>query len=134
MPFSLVPAPPGRSVAGWAAASFDLVREWSSSDAMNRLLEAFGEVPPEPGMPWTPGADDDWLHLNEDLPGWLDAVVAGTGERRVTDDQLDVLRRILVIERLAADDFNFRSRDGVTYTERSQAVEADFSDELRQLV
>jgi hypothetical protein len=105
------------------------------SDAMSRLLEAFGELLPAPGMAWTPGDPaDNWLHLNEDLPSWLDALVGGTGDRRLTDDQLDVLRRALAIERLAADDFNFRSRDGVEYKERSQAVEADFSDELRRLV
>jgi hypothetical protein len=135
MPLSLVPAPPDQSVAGRAAAAFHLVREWLFSDAMDRLLGAFGEALPRPGMPWTPGeAADDWLHLNEDLPGWLDAVIADTGERRLTADQLDVLRRVLMVERLAADDFNFRTREGVAYTERSQAVKADFSDELRELV
>jgi hypothetical protein len=105
------------------------------SDAMARLLGAFDEELPAPGMAWTPGhSADDWLHLNEDLPSWLDHLIGGTAERRLADDQLDVLRRALVIERLAADDFNFRSRDGVEYKERSQAVKADFSEQLRRLV
>lgn len=131
----LVPSPPSPTMEGRAAATFELVRAWMFSDAMSRLLEAFGEVLPASGMAWTPGDSAfDWLHLNEDFPSWVDALVGGTGDRRLADDQLDVVRRALAIERLAADDFNFRSRDGVEYKERSQAVEADFSDDLRRLV
>lgn len=132
---ALGPAPSPQPIEERAAEAFDRVRGWIVGEAMARLLDAFGELLPPPELPWAAGDPaDDWLHLNEDLPEWLDAVVAGTGERRLVEDQLDVLRRVLTIERLAADHFNFRTRDGVKYRERSQAVKAGFSDELRSLV
>ncbi|MEO6702208.1 MAG: hypothetical protein ABI140_05930 [Jatrophihabitantaceae bacterium] len=76
-PSVLRPGQPGQ-VAEARAAAFDLVRGWLFSDAMARLLSPFAELDSasDPGT-----ATEDWLHLNEELPGWLDQLVAGDDPR-----------------------------------------------------
>jgi hypothetical protein len=100
----------------------DEVRSWVDSDAMIALLALFEDA----------GADDDtpWLHLNEQLPEWLIDLLASTDNAR-SDPAIRLLESLIAIEERAADSFNFRSRDGSTYRERSEAVEADFDDDTR---
>lgn len=78
------------------------------------------------------GTDDDtpWLHLNEQLPEWLVDLLANT-EYANSDPTIRFLESLIALEQRAADSFNFRSRDGSTYRERSEAVQADFDDATR---
>jgi hypothetical protein len=112
---------------------------------MEELLDAFGEELPVAGSPWEKSAADvrTWLHLNEELPAWLSSIfgdaAAGFGGAAADGRGLmlahaDVLRRTLAVERMAADDFNFRTDASGTYRERSQAAKADFSPELRERI
>jgi hypothetical protein len=120
-------APAAPQTVDRAAYAFELVDGWLSSGAMAELLALFGE----PSTDWT-----SWLHLNEELPEWLDSAFrdAGPTVDGLTPDQTAVLRRALAVERKAAANFNFRTRDGSSYRERSQAVQADFSEETRARV
>ena len=101
---------------------------------MTELLAVFDqqtEPPSRNSADWM-----SWLHLNEELPAWLDALFS---ESRATLNGLSarqtaLLRRALAIERITAAAFNFRTRDGSGYRERSQALEADFSPETRAQV
>lgn len=120
-----------------AAHAFSLVAGWLLSEPMAELLAAFGEQLPGPG--WRGhGARNasDWLDRGEELPKWLDSLLEqdGADVPGLTAEQVDVLRRALEIERLAAGDFNFRTREGGEYRERSQADEADFDDVLRDRI
>ena len=77
-----------------------------------------------------------WLHTNEKLPDWLlrVAVDPAAGVDGLSPAQLDVLRRTLAVERMAAADFNFRAGPGQQYRERLQASTADFTPEFRAQV
>jgi hypothetical protein len=118
-----------------AAHVFPLVTDWLFSKPMAALLEAFGEQLPVPGFAGDrDGGDvDDWLHLNEKLPDWLDRVVADptAGVDGLSPTQADILRRTLAVERMAAADFNFRAGAGQQYRERLQASAGDFTPEFR---
>ncbi|MGI5246073.1 hypothetical protein [Dactylosporangium sp. CA-139066] len=104
-----------------AEYAFAQVERWVRSEAMVELLGMFDDK-----------VDDDdltgWLHLNEDLPEWLteDATLDG-----LTAEQAELIRHTLKVERAAARSFNFRTPDGSSYRERSQAVSADFDDGTR---
>jgi hypothetical protein len=130
-------APPAERRVDRAASAFALVEGWLLSGPMAELLDAFGKKVPAAGASWEQDAEEmaDWLHLNEDLPDWLDPVFSATAARinGLSADQIDILRRCLAVERMAADDFNFRG-GGTQYRERSQAVAADFAPELRERV
>ncbi|MBF9133678.1 hypothetical protein I0C86_32795 [Plantactinospora sp. S1510] len=103
-----------------------MVESWLFSEPMTELLDIFD------------GHADrsDWLHLDEDLPEWLGSLLrqADPAVKGLSEEQTDVLRRTLAIEQTAATHFNFRTRDGSSYRERSQAVHADFSPETRAVV
>lgn len=103
----------------------DEVRSWVCSDAMTALVALVKNT----------RADDDlpWLHLNEQIPDWLDQLLASP-ESVGSDAAVRLLVSLIALEQRAADSFNFRSRDGSTYRERSEAVEADFDDTTRRLV
>jgi hypothetical protein len=121
-----------------AADVFSLVTDWLLSRSMAELLEAFGESSPAPGFAeFHPGGDvSGWLHLNEKLPDWLlrVAVDPGAGVEGLSSAQVDILRRTLAVERLAAADFNFRAGAGQQYRERAQASAADFTPGFRAQV
>jgi hypothetical protein len=95
----------------------DEVRSWASSDAMIALLALVGNR--------YSSADAPWLHLNEQLPEWLIDLLAEPGDGS-TGPALQLVRNVIALEQQAAGSFNFRSRDGSTYRERSEAIEADF--------
>ena len=114
-----------------AARAFARVESWMSSEAMADLLDLFD------GRPATDAADlTGWLHLNEELPDWLDPLFGGTISplRGLSPGQTDTLRRTLQIERIAGSMFNFRTVDGTAYRERSQAADADFNETTRARV
>jgi hypothetical protein len=105
------------------------IRLWVHSYAMVALLDLIHEE----------NADDDespWLHLNEQLPTWLvtllDDGFDSTSKR--LDPSLQLLGQVIDLEKRAADKFNFRSRDGQTYRERSEADSADFDSATRAQV
>ena len=77
--------------------------------------------------------DKPWLHLNEQLPGWLVDLLAVT-QSETTDPIIQCLQSVIALEKRAADSFDFRSRDGSTYRERSEAASADFNDLTRRSV
>jgi hypothetical protein len=120
-----------------AARAFALVADWLFSDPMAQLLAEFGEQLPEAGSGSVKAGDmTGWLLPHEELPDWLDRIAAG-GETSVdglSAAQVDTLCRALVIERIAAEDFNFRTRDGQQYRERVQAVTGNFRPEFRERV
>lgn len=136
--WNMARAPTAGKAADRAAHVFGLVANWMFSTPMGELLAEFGEQLPGVGA----GGDSDaegltsWLHLNEELPDWLDRIV--TGEAAHVDGlspaQVDIMRRTLAVERMAADDFNFRTRVGQQYRERSQAVAGDFTPAFRARV
>jgi hypothetical protein len=135
---AIPPAPPAGDPVDRAAHAFTLVGSWMFSEPMAQLLGAFGERMPASGASWERDAESmaGWLHLNEDLPEWLNPVFsdAPAGIEGLTPAQVDILRRTLAVERMAADDFNFRGQGGQQYRERSQAVAADFDPEFRERV
>jgi hypothetical protein len=127
----------GESPEQRAHRAFDFAASWLFSEPMRQLLALFGETMPQPGtMPIDTDSTSEWLHLNEELPEWLDGVVGPAGQRTgaLTADHIDVLRRTLDIERRTADDFDFRGRGSGQYRERAQAASADFSVEFRASV
>jgi hypothetical protein len=117
---------------------FSLVTDWLLSGPMGELLESFGERLPTPGFTGDPrgGEVNGWLHLNEKLPDWLDRVVTNPAEGvdGLSPEQVDILRRTLAVERMAAADFNFRAAAGQQYRERMQASAADFTPQFRARV
>jgi hypothetical protein len=118
-----------------AAYVFPLVTDWLFSEPMAAVLEAFGERLPGPGFAGDGnGADvNGWLHPNEKLPDWVYRVVADPAADvdGLSPAQVDILRRTLAVERMAAADFNFREGAGQQYRERMQASAADFTPEFR---
>jgi hypothetical protein len=131
-------APTAGKAADRAAHVFGLAANWMFSAPMGYLLAEFGEQLPGAGAAGNGDTDDwtSWLHLNEELPGWLDRIVAGEAAHidGLSAAQTDILRRTLAVERMAADDFNFRTRTGQQYRERSQAVTGDFTSAFRARV
>jgi hypothetical protein len=112
-----------------AFAAIELAERWLSSEPLTDLLELFDtdDSSPQPGL-----LDSEWLHLNEDLPDWVQTAIAvASTEPSVGARCGRVLRHALAIEQRAAKHFNFRSRDGVEYRERSQAVAGRFGDLIR---
>jgi hypothetical protein len=111
-----------------AAQAFVWAESWVSSEAMADLLDLFDgrSTPDEADL-------TGWLHLNEELPDWLDPLfgAAISPLRGLSAGQTGTLRRTLQIERLAGSVFNFRTTDGTGYRERSQAVDADFDEAIR---
>jgi len=103
----------------------DEVRSWAGSDAMRALLALIEYTDADDATPW--------LHLNEQLPEWLVDLLART-ESAKSDPPVRLLESLITLEQRAADSFNFRSRDGSTYRERSEAVEADLDDATRARV
>ncbi len=107
------------------------------SEPMGELLAAFGERPPAGSSPGESVVETNgWLHQHEELPEWLEPILADApgGVEGITGAQAEVLRRTLAVERAAANDFNFRTREGGGYRERAQADAADFDDGLRDLI
>ncbi len=117
-----------------AANAFNLVEGWLFRAPMVELLAQFGREIPERSSS-TSTADDafDWLPLNENLPPWVMAVFSGdsTDVPGLSSDQIDSLRRTLLIERSAASVFDFRRREAGQYRERPEAISADFDDAFR---
>lgn len=105
-----------------ARAIVEDVRAWTGSDAMAALLKLVADTKVSDETPW--------LHLNEQLPDWLVAHLDDTNTH-APDSTIRLLEDVIALEKRAADSFNFRSRDGSTYRERSEAVTADFDDETR---
>jgi hypothetical protein len=117
--------------------SFAVVRRWLFSEPMAELLDLFGERMPAVGAAWEQTDDlASWLHLNEELPDWLEPLLDGMQAtiRGLSTEQTDVVRRALMVERLCADDFNFRGAASGEYRERVQASSADFDEEQRDRV
>ena len=134
---ALVPLPAGGDAVERSAYAFDLVEAWLFRPPVASLLGAFGhQLPPR----WSGKVDlensDRWLPLNEYLPSWIGPVLDNpiAGADGLTPEQVDTLRRMLVVEEMAADDFNFRKRDNTAYVERAHAVTADFDDAFRDEV
>jgi hypothetical protein len=123
----------GASAAERATHAFPLVERWLLSESMDRLLRECGHALPGSGGRWDSPTDaHSWLHLSEELPGWLQRVlVDGSQIAGLTPEHGEILRRTLAVERMAAVEFNFRTRDGKQYRERSQAVRGDFTAESR---
>jgi hypothetical protein len=124
----------GESREQRASRAFEFVAGWLFSEPMRDLLTLFGHEMPERGAgPIHTDSAAEWLHLNEELPAWLDEVVgpAGRATGRLGIPQIDILRRALDIERRVADDFDFRGRGSGQYRERAQAASADFDPKLR---
>jgi hypothetical protein len=119
-----------------AADVFPLVADWLFSKPMAELLEAFGERLPAPGCArdHVGGDVNGWLYLNEKLPDWLLRVATNPAAKvdGLSPAHADILRRALVIERIAARKWNFRARDGQQYGERVQAVAANFTPGFRE--
>jgi hypothetical protein len=137
-PWTMRRAPIVERAADRAAEVFPLVTDWLLSKPMAELVEAFGERLPAPGSAadYVGGDVHGWLHTNEKLPDWLlrVAVDPAAGVGGLSPTQVDVLRRTLAVERMAAADFNFRAGPGQQYRERLQASTADFSPEFRAQV
>ncbi|MFD0583631.1 hypothetical protein [Dactylosporangium darangshiense] len=116
-----------------AEYAFTQVERWLRSEPMVELLGMFADG--------DGGEMVGWLHLNEELPGWLDGLFQDAegidgpfqGAEGITA-QGELLRHVLVVERAAAGAFNFRTPDGSSYRERSQAVSADFDDATRERI
>jgi hypothetical protein len=121
-----------------AAQTFALVERWVFSEPMAELLDVFGERMPDGDATWDRTTQDlgSWLHLSEELPPWLDPLVGTYGAEitGLSPAQTDVLRRTLMVERISADNFNFRAGVNGQYLERFQALSADFDSQLRERV
>jgi hypothetical protein len=113
---------------------FAQVADWLFSAPMAQLLVEFGaQLPGAGSVNGKAGDMTGWLLPHEELPDWLDRIAdgeAGSADR-LSPGQVDILRRALVVERIAAENFNFRTRDGQQYRERVQAVAGDFTPEFR---
>lgn len=114
-----------------AAQAFARVESWMSSESMTDLVDLFD------GKPEADAADlTGWLHLNEELPDWLDPLfdAAVPSLPGLSTGQTDTLRRTLQIERIAGSVFNFRTTAGTGYRERFEAVDGDFDPATRARV
>jgi hypothetical protein len=131
-------AAPASDPADRAPHVFRLVGSWVFSEPMARLLDAFGERMPAAGASWVHDAENmaGWLHLNEDLPEWVDPLFNDSvaGIEGLSAVQTDILRRVLAVERMTAEHFNFRGDGSRKYRERSQALSGDFEPELRERI
>lgn len=105
-----------------ARALVEDVRAWTGSNAMEALLALVDDGRANDETPW--------LHLNEQLPDWLVASLDDMSSY-ASGPTIQLLENVIALEKRAADSFNFRSRDGSTYRERSEAITADFDDETR---
>ncbi len=108
------------------------VMRWVRSAPMRRLTDTFDTDLDA----LTPSLEsEDWLHLNEKIPDWVAGVLdpAGDGSGAGPEDRA-ALRQVLGLEQWAADRFNFRGQDGVSYAERNQASDGGFSGEVRTAV
>src|SRR5947209_4549095 len=90
-----------------AANAFALAEAWLFSDPMGELLCMLGqqtELPSRDSADWT-----GWLHLNEELPRWLDTLFSGPDAAidGLSPERMELLRRTLETERAAATAFNF---------------------------
>jgi hypothetical protein len=113
---------------------FALVADWLFSARMAQLLAEFGAQLPDVGSAnGTAGDMAGWLLPHEELPDWLDRIADGEegSVDRLSPSQVDILRRALAVERIAAENFNFRTHDGQQYRERAQAVAGDFTSDFR---
>jgi hypothetical protein len=121
-----------------AVQAFAVVDRWLFSEPMAELMDSFGERMPEADVAREPATEGlaSWLHLNEELPPWLGPLSedAKTPIAGLSEAQTDVLRRALTVERMAADDFNFRGGANGQYLERHQALSGNFEPELRARV
>jgi hypothetical protein len=114
-----------------AARAFGLVESWLFSEPLVELLGIFDQQV-DPRSRNSAGLVR-WLHLNEELPAWLDTLLdqPDTPPNGLSAGQVELLRRALDVERSAATTFNFRTRDGSSYRERSQALKADLTESTR---
>ncbi|MEN4476204.1 hypothetical protein [Mycolicibacterium cosmeticum] len=125
----------GSAPAERAGYAFNFAAAWLFSPPMADLLALFGEEMPPPNM--TQHADTitsgGWLHLNEELPDWLERLVdtAQPVSAGLNREYVDILRRTLALERAVAEHFNFRGGQSGQYRERAQAAAATFDDALR---
>lgn len=113
------------------------VRSWVYSEAMQRLRALIAEQSSHATSTGGNG-DSSWLHLNERLPQWLVASLDGAGGEDThagwVGPSISLLRDVIDIEKQAADDFDFRGRDGEGYRERSEAATAQFDADTRNAV
>lgn len=124
----------GSTPAERADHVFDFAAAWLFSPAMADLLALFDEeMPPSSTQPDDPITSGGWLHLNEELPRWLEQIVDNTQPVSVglTREYVGILRRTLSLERQVAEHFNFRGGQGGQYRERAQASAATFDNALR---
>src|SRR5262245_10385029 len=132
-------APTAPTANDRAIQAFAMVERWMFSEPMAELLETFGEQMPDINAAWDRATEDlaSWMHLNEELPRWLDPLFDGKAPiTGLTKAQTDVLRRALMVERTSAENFNFRGGVNGQYLERYryQALSAEFNSELRERV
>jgi hypothetical protein len=130
-------APVLDEAADRAEAVFGLVADWLFSAPMAQLLAGFGEQIPAVGSAsGSAGSTTGWLLSHEELPDWLAPIAVGGAASvdGLSPGQVDILRRALGLERIAAENFNFRARNGQRYRERVQAVSADFTAEFRERI
>ncbi|WP_206488976.1 hypothetical protein [Rhodococcus sp. KRD162] len=107
----------------------DEIESWVDSEALATLLALIHAE----GQP-DDVDDSPWLHLNEQLPEWLLELLAEGSVPADQDPSLQLLNRLINLEKRAADDFNFRGRAGQVYKERSEAATADFDPDTRARV
>jgi len=129
-------APAAKEPAERATNSFDIVASWLFSEPIADLLSLFGEeMPPATGALAAVDNDTSWLHLDEDLPDWLESLtVDGAAAARLHAGQRATLERALAVERVAARHFNFRVRADGTYRERAEISDGDLTDDVRARV
>lgn len=109
-----------------------VARAWLDSSPMHALFAALGNDP----FAVTDDGPTEWLHLNESVPQWVEALVAGDDARdapAASAEVFDALRLALRLEQPASVMFNFRG-DGAQYKERSQATSGGFDAETRARV
>ena len=113
------------------------VRSWVHSEAMQRLCTLIAESSSR-GPSTDNNGSSSWLHLDERLPSWLVAVVDDDSRKNAYAERVGpsilLLRDVIDIEKQAAEDFDFRGRDGEGYRERSEAATAQFDADTRTAV
>lgn len=123
-----------RLLADRARRALTIGTQWLSSEPMRALLAEFGG---QASAHANDGAGSaEWLPLNEDLPGWMETVLAAdtSGHPGLDADVVQALRQAAAVESFAVDHFDFRGQDLPGYRERSQAASADFDDRRRAVV